>query len=127
MNSYIINESELRYEMKDRTSDLEILTKRLSKKISLKNIIVTKGRWGADLFNIKNRSIISCPAFNENTIDTVGAGDSFLATLIHYLFLKKLTSADALKLACGMGALVASKEGANCLISEEELSDFIKQ
>ena len=79
MNSYIINESELRYEMKDRTSDLEILTKRLSKKISLKNIIVTKGRWGADLFNIKNRSIISCPAFNENTIDTVGVGDTFFA------------------------------------------------
>ena len=27
--------------------------------------------------NCKNNSIISCPAFNQNNIDTVGAGDTF--------------------------------------------------
>ncbi len=79
INSYIINESELRYELKDRSSYLEDLTKKLFKKISLDNIIVTRGRWGAKLFNSKTKSVISCPAFNENTIDTVGAGDTFFA------------------------------------------------
>lgn len=79
MNSYIINESELRYELKDRSSSLEYLTKKLFKKISLKNIIVTRGRWGAKIFNSRNKNVISCPAFNENTIDTVGAGDTFFA------------------------------------------------
>ena len=62
MNSYIINESELRYELKDRSSSLENLTKKLFKKLSLKNIIVTRGRWGAKLFNSKSKSVISCPA-----------------------------------------------------------------
>ena len=47
--------------------------------ISINNIVITKGRWGAVLINYKNGSIISCPAFNENNIDTVGAGDTFFA------------------------------------------------
>ncbi len=79
MNSFIINESELRYELKDKNSSLSILAKKLSKKIALNNIIVTKGRWGAVQINCKDDSIISCPAFNDNTIDTVGAGDTFFA------------------------------------------------
>ena len=79
MNSFIINESELRYELKDKNSSLSILAKKLSKKIALNNIIVTKGRWGAVQIDCKDDSIISCPAFNDNTIDTVGAGDTFFA------------------------------------------------
>ena len=79
MNSYIINESELRYELKDRSSSLGDLTKKLFKKLTLKNIIVTRGRWGAKLFNNNSKSVISCPAFNDNSIDTVGAGDTFFA------------------------------------------------
>ena len=55
------------------------MTKKLFKKISLKNIIVTRGRWGAKIFSSRNKNVISCPAFNENTIDTVGAGDTFFA------------------------------------------------
>ena len=65
MNSYIINESELRYELKDRTSPLEYLTKKLFKKISLKNIIVTRGRWGAKIFNSRNKNVISCPLLTK--------------------------------------------------------------
>jgi len=79
MNTLIINESELRYELKDKSSNLLNLAKKLATKISMNNIIITKGRWGSVLINCKNRSMISCPAFNENSIDTVGAGDTFFA------------------------------------------------
>ena len=89
------------------------------------SVCVTRGDAGALLYH--KGEFYEHNGFKVTVVDTVGAGDSFLATLIHYLFLKKLSPANALKLACGMGALVASKEGANCLISEEELSDFIKQ
>ena len=34
---------------------------------------------GATMVNYKNNSVISCPAFNQNNIDTVGAGDTFFA------------------------------------------------
>ena len=51
--------------------------KNLSKKISVKNIVVTSGISGAALVNCKNNSVIFCPAFSQNSIDTVGAGDTF--------------------------------------------------
>lgn len=89
------------------------------------SVCVTRGDAGALLFY--DHTFYEHDGFSVEVVDTVGAGDSFLATLIHYLFLKKLTPAEALTLACGMGALVASKEGANCTISEKELDDFVNQ
>ena len=77
MNTLVINEGELRYELRDKYSKIPNLIKNLSKTISVKNIVVTSGTRGASLINCKNNSIISCPAFNQNNIDTVGAGDTF--------------------------------------------------
>lgn len=89
------------------------------------SVCVTKGDEGALLFH--EGEFYEEGGFKVTVVDTVGAGDSFLATLVYYLFLKNLAPAIALKLACGMGALVASKEGANCSISENELQDFVNQ
>ena len=61
-----------------------------------------------------------------DVVDTVGAGDSFLATLIAKL-LSGQPPAKALNYACAMGALVASREGANPVITESELETFAKQ
>ena len=79
MNTLVVNEGELRYELRDKHSNISTLVKNLSKKISVKNIAVTSGTRGASLANVKNNVIISCPAFNQNSIDTVGAGDTFFA------------------------------------------------
>ena len=87
------------------------------------SVCVTRGDAGALLYH--EGEFFEHDGFKVTVVDTVGAGDSFLATLIHYLFLKNLKAAHALEMACGLGALVASKEGANCLISENELQDFI--
>jgi len=89
------------------------------------SVCVTKGDAGALLFH--EGKFYEHDGFKVEVVDTVGAGDSFLATLIHYLFLKHITPANALKMACGMGALVASKEGANCSISENELKIFVNR
>ena len=77
MNTLVINEGELRYELRDKYSKIPNLVKSLSKKISVKNIVVTSGMRGSAFVNCKDYSSISCPAFNQNNIDTVGAGDSF--------------------------------------------------
>ena len=79
INSLVINEAELRYELKDKHSTILDLAKKLKKKISVDNIIVTKGKFGSILVNCKNWTFILCPAFSENTVDTVGAGDTFFA------------------------------------------------
>ena len=53
-------------------------------------------------------------------MDTVGAGDSFLATLIECL-LKKENPQKAIDTACAIGALVAQNHGTNPKISSEEI------
>ena len=75
----VINDAELRYELRDKHSKISELAKILSKKISVKNIIITRGTYGSVLINRKNNLVISCPAFDQNNIDAVGAGDTFFA------------------------------------------------
>ena len=77
INTLVINENELRYELRDKHTEISKLAKVLSKKISVKNIVVTRGIYGSVLINTKNNLVISCPAFYQNNIDTVGAGDTF--------------------------------------------------
>ncbi len=79
VETVVINESELRYELRDKHSTIPELVKILFKKISVKNVIVTRGIYGSVLINKKNNLIISCPAFDQNNIDTVGAGDTLFA------------------------------------------------
>lgn len=85
-------------------------------------ICVTKGEYGAVLFYNDNWYYNS--GFKIKVKDTVGAGDSFLATLIDGL-LKGNDPQHAINLACAVGALVAGSEGANPNISQEDISNFI--
>ncbi len=57
-------------------------------------------------------------------VDTVGSGDSFLATLIYKLF-SKCSPQEAIDCACAVGALVARNEGANPVLSPEKISKFM--
>ena len=56
----------------------------------------------------------------------MGAGDSFLATLVFNLIYENNMN-DALEKACAMGALVSSHSGANTKISEDDLYEFINK
>ena len=87
-------------------------------------ICVTRGSEGALLY--QDEKFISQPGFPIKVKDTVGAGDSFLATLLEGLLNKK-PAEEALKRACAMGAMVAGSTGANPRISEAELATFIQQ
>ena len=79
INTLVINDSELRYEIGDKNSSVLSLAKKLRKKVIFNKLIVTQGRSGAFLVNYKDWSSTFCPAFNENSVDTVGAGDTFFA------------------------------------------------
>lgn len=73
----IINESELRYEMRDQNSKLNLLIKNLKNKIKAKSIIVTRGESGA-ILSSRNNQYLNCPAFNTKVVDKVGSGDALL-------------------------------------------------
>ncbi|NGX35222.1 MAG: Bifunctional protein HldE [Candidatus Anoxychlamydiales bacterium] len=73
-----LNEPEIRLAAHDRKTLLEKITLKISDKINCPDICVTRGIKGVYCFS-KNEKEQNIPAFISNTIDRVGAGDSFLA------------------------------------------------
>ena len=78
VNSIVINENELRQELRDNISDIKILAKKLIKNKSIQNLIITRGSDGAILMDNKYK-VFSCPGFAVKSIDKVGAGDAMLS------------------------------------------------
>lgn len=87
-----------------------------------KHICVTKGEHGAVLFY--EGKLYYNSGYLVKVVDTVGAGDSFLGTLISQL-LNGEEPQKALDFACAVGAMVAQSEGANPKISLSDISVFI--
>ena len=77
----VINETELRRELRNKDASIKKLMKYLSIKINSNMVIVTRGSNGAILYNRKRNFFIECPAFAKNILDKVGSGDNFLSTL----------------------------------------------
>ncbi|WP_264564747.1 carbohydrate kinase family protein [Flavobacterium sp. N3904] len=88
-----------------------------------KQVCVTKGAFGAVLYY--NEKFYYNSGYFIKVVDTVGAGDSFLASLIVRL-LRGKSPQKSLNYACAIGALVAGEEGANPKISEKTISDYMK-
>lgn len=86
-------------------------------------VCVTRGANGAVLF-IENE-IYEQPGFKINAVDTVGAGDSFLASVVANLAIN-LPPQKTLELACATGAFVASQKGAVPVYSEKDIEGIIK-
>ncbi|WP_246849137.1 carbohydrate kinase [Aquimarina sp. U1-2] len=85
-------------------------------------ICVTKGKNGAMLFF--DGKFYYNAGYPIKVIDTVGAGDSFLATLISTL-LQNETPQKSLDYACAVGAMVAGSEGANPVFTFDEVKKFM--
>ena len=85
MNNYndidctIINETELRHELRDRESNHRDLMKQLSKQMNTKNLVVTQGNDGATLYVSADNKYYHCPAFANKVVDKIGSGDAMLA------------------------------------------------
>lgn len=86
-------------------------------------ICVTLGEEGAILF--RNNTFYYNKGYKIAVVDTVGAGDSFLATLISQL-LNGSKPQKAIDMACAVGAIVASKSGANPLVTNIEIERFMQ-
>ncbi|MEP1489609.1 MAG: carbohydrate kinase [Algibacter sp.] len=105
-----------------KSQSLEQIILFVSKETNTKTICVTKGRHGAILYY--NKTFYYNSGYQIEVADTVGAGDSFLASIVDRL-LKNTPPQDALNFACAVGAVVASSEGANPKIDEETIEKMI--
>ncbi len=87
-------------------------------------ICVTRGSKGALL--IDGDKLYAHPGYPAKVVDTVGAGDAFLAGLLHWLF-RESGPEQALAHGCALGALVASQKGANGKVALQQIADLTEK
>ena len=102
--------------------DEKSLVKWFASNYNIKMVCITKGEDGALLYC--NGEFYEHAGFKVNAVDTVGAGDAFLAGLIAS-FLKGKTPEEAVAFACATGAFVASKAGATPKYNLEEIDAIL--
>lgn len=117
-NYAIINEVELRHELRDRSSKIQDLIKLLSKKLNILNLIVTAGKQGSYLYNKNSNKLIFCPALAAKIVDKVGAGDAMLS----FFSLATALNKNNPEFALFLGSLAAAKN-----IETQANKHFIKK
>ena len=75
----IVNEREIRHEMRSKNDDLNKMIKQISNKQKINYIISTRGTEGCTLYDKKNDKFFFSDAFEKSAKDKVGAGDTMLA------------------------------------------------
>ena len=115
---------EIAAELGYQSDDLEENIQFISEKTNTPAICVTLGKHGSIL--LWDHQIYRHGGYPVTVADTVGAGDSFLASLTAKL-LTGHSPYDALDFASAVGAMVATFTGANPKIEYSQLDTFIKQ
>ncbi|MEY8758985.1 carbohydrate kinase family protein [Chryseobacterium tongliaoense] len=106
------------------SNSLEENIKFIANRTQTKSICVTRGKHGSIL--LWENMLYYHNGFVVTVVDTVGAGDSFLAALITKLVSDK-NPQNALDFASAVGALVASRAGGNPKIKNLEIEDFLSK
>ncbi|MBO9690539.1 carbohydrate kinase [Chryseobacterium sp.] len=115
---------EIAVELDFKSDDLEENIRFISEKTNTGSICVTLGKHGSLL--LWNDKLYQHGGYPVKVADTVGAGDSFLASLISKL-LSDNDPDDALDFASAVGALVASYSGANPNLGNDEIESFMQE
>jgi len=124
VDALIVNEAELRQELREDQLDLGILANTLIKKNKIKNLIVTKGKNGVILFR-NGLKPVSCPAFAAQSVDKVGAGDAMLS--IAALAIKKNLEPELVLFLGSIAAAISVKNiGNKVSININELDRIIE-
>ncbi|MDR1735943.1 MAG: carbohydrate kinase [Oscillospiraceae bacterium] len=126
-----IGDDELRFLAGEE--DLDACAARLWEQYpQIRMLFLTKGRAGAEGFWGKHR--VSHPAFNVNTVDTTGAGDTFFGCCLSYVLDISLDGPseavlrDMMEFASAAAALVTAKRGAlRVMPGREEILELIRK
>lgn len=105
-------------------TDLQKNVLELAKITGVKTFCITRGKDGAVFYT--NKKFYEHPGFEVKVQDTVGSGDSFLAALLSKIS-ENETPEKSLEFACAVGAMVATKKGANELVTPEEIENLIQR
>jgi len=115
----IINENEIRHELRDKNSNIKFLMKKLSKTQNIKNLVVTRGILGAVLYDNNKKKFINCEALTNVAVDKIGAGDAMLS-MIAFFF--KCGFSNELSL---LGGSLAAAQSAETIGNKKAVSKTI--
>tara|TARA_Y100000031_G_C8211545_1_gene381223 strand:+ start:136 stop:1656 length:1521 start_codon:yes stop_codon:yes gene_type:complete len=129
INCVIINENEIRHEMRNKNDKVEFLMKKLSISQNFKDLIVTRGNQGSVLYNKKNKKINYCGAYAKTAVDKIGAGDAMLSIIsmcLKYKFDKDLSLLIGSLAAAQSVETVGNKESINKIHILKNLENILK-
>jgi rfaE bifunctional protein kinase chain/domain/rfaE bifunctional protein nucleotidyltransferase chain/domain len=121
----LMNETELRQELRDKSSERIQLIKKLEKTIKTKYIAITHGKTGATIFSTKNKELVTVPAFAREVIDKVGAGDALFPVLASCLK-SKLPIDISLFLASISAAINAENYATKSLLNKVYFQKYLE-
>ena len=121
VDALIINETELRHEMKSRYEKTKDIAKKYLKNSNITNLVVTMGSEGSFMIT-KNNKIYKCPAFASKIVDKVGAGDSMLSIIS---ICSKLKIPEEVSLF--LGSIIASYSLSNYSSEETVKMEYLKR
>lgn len=125
----IINEREIRYELRDRNRKIEILMKKLSEEQNVKKLIVTQGLSGSVMYSNKDKKFNLCDAYAKSVVDKIGAGDAMLSVIALCLkcgFKKDLAMLIASLAAAHSVATMGNKDSVNKIQILKSLESLLK-
>ena len=127
VNTLLINEKELRYEMRDKFGNIDDLSKKLMSKSIIKNLIVTRGTKGLSIYCLEKKkiTIMKCPAYANKIVDKIGAGDTVFS-LISIFLSSKMPKDLSIFLASLGGALSVGRYANSNPISKDQILNFAK-
>jgi ribokinase len=104
----------------------EEATGRKTRDLPVRHVLITKGRNGAEWFDMDTKEITSCPAFSVDPVDTTGAGDTFAGYTVAGLSLG-LPLNLTLRRASAAAALCVTRKGtADAIPGINEVMSFLE-
>jgi len=125
----IINEKEIRHELRDKNGNIKLLMKRLANSQKVKNMIVTKGIDGSIFYNRKNNKFDLADAFAKKAVDKIGAGDSMLSVValcLKFKFDEKLALLIGSLAAADSVETIGNKEAINKIKILKSIEHLLK-
>ena len=107
----VMNEAELRQELRDRNQKIFPLAKKLVDMINIDHLVITRSSEGAIMYNKKTKKFYNSPAFATKVVDKVGAGDSMLSMFA--LTLKEKFDSDTSMFISSLAAALNVEEVSN--------------
>jgi bifunctional ADP-heptose synthase (sugar kinase/adenylyltransferase) len=120
------NETEARFALADQDSGIRNIGAQIIEKSNCKNLVLKIGDKGSMIFRNKGfypKDFFPLDSFVSNKIDTIGAGDAYLAaTTVFYTYTKNIVISSIIG---NFAAAIACQQEGNIPISRDKIISFI--